>query len=73
MYHDASNGGRARAARIRSAHDYEATELDSMRRRTQRARRNGAPRGPIARLAALLARLHGAPAAEPGGVPVVER
>jgi hypothetical protein len=32
MRHDGSNGARARSARIRTSHDYEATKLDSMRR-----------------------------------------
>lgn len=35
MYHDAGGGGaRARSARIRASHDYEATQLESMRRRS---------------------------------------
>jgi hypothetical protein len=35
MYrHDGSNGARARSARIRSDHDYEATQLDSLARRS---------------------------------------
>jgi hypothetical protein len=35
MYrHDGSNSARARSARIRTEHDYEATQLESMRRRT---------------------------------------
>ena len=35
MYrHDGSNGARARSARIRSDHDDEATQLDSMARRS---------------------------------------
>ena len=33
-HHDGGNGARARAARIRSSHDYEATQLDTMRRGT---------------------------------------
>jgi hypothetical protein len=33
VYHDGSNSARVRNARIRSAHEYEATELDSMQRR----------------------------------------
>ena len=33
MHQDGSNSGRARSARIRASHDYEATELESMRRR----------------------------------------
>jgi hypothetical protein len=32
MYHDGSNSARARASRIRSVHDDEATLLDTMRR-----------------------------------------
>jgi hypothetical protein len=35
MYrHDGSNSARARSARIRTEHDDEATQLESMRRRT---------------------------------------
>jgi hypothetical protein len=71
MYHDGSNGCRARAARIRTAHDYEATELDSMRRRTRRAQKAGAPRGPIAQIVALFGGLRAAPA-EPGAVGATE-
>jgi hypothetical protein len=33
MYDDGRNSSRARSARIRSAHDYEATALETMRRR----------------------------------------
>jgi hypothetical protein len=33
MQHDGSNSARARSARIRTAHDDEATRLDSMHRR----------------------------------------
>ena len=32
MQHDGSNSARARSARIRASHEYEATELDTMRR-----------------------------------------
>jgi hypothetical protein len=32
--HDGSDSARARSARIRADHDYEATRLDSMRRRS---------------------------------------
>jgi hypothetical protein len=32
MHHDGSNSARARSARIRTAHEYEATQLDTMRR-----------------------------------------
>jgi hypothetical protein len=62
MYHDGSNGSRARASRIRSSHDYEATELDSMRRRTRTAQRANAPRTPIAGIATLMGLLRSAPA-----------
>ena len=34
MQHDGSNSARARSARIRAAHDYEANRLESMRRNT---------------------------------------
>lgn len=50
MHHDGSNGARARSARIRSSHDYEATKLDSMRR-------NAAVRDAQPPRASLLARL----------------
>lgn len=33
-HHDGGNGARARSARIRSSHDFEATHLDTMRRGT---------------------------------------
>ena len=32
MHYDGSNSARARSARIRASHDYEATQLDTMRR-----------------------------------------
>ena len=72
MYHDSSNGSRARASRIRSSHDYEATELDSMRRRTRRVKDAAAPRNPIARVALLLGRLRAAPA-ETGVAGITDR
>jgi hypothetical protein len=34
MRRDGSDSARARSARIRASHDYEATHLDSMRRNT---------------------------------------
>jgi hypothetical protein len=53
MQHDGSNSARARSARIRAAHDYEANRLESMRR-------NGTQQQPhvslVARLASALAR-----------------
>ena len=55
MLRDDSKGARARSARIRAAHDYEATELESSRRRAQQ--RDGMPPSRSARAAALLARL----------------
>jgi len=54
MQHDGSNSARARSARIRAAHDYEANRLESMRR-------NGMQQQPhvslLARLASALARI----------------
>jgi hypothetical protein len=54
---DGSNGARARSARIRASHDGEATQLDSMRRRsatldatTGRVRWWRSPAAPIVRL-----------------------
>lgn len=60
MYrHDGSDGARARSARIRSEHDYEATQLDSLARRSGardgesgRVRGWGAPAVAIIRLIA---------------------
>jgi hypothetical protein len=40
-HNDGSNGARARSARIRAAHEYEATELDAMCRRRARADLSG--------------------------------
>jgi hypothetical protein len=37
MQHDGRHSARARSAQIRRSHDLEATELDSMRRRTAHA------------------------------------
>jgi hypothetical protein len=37
MHRDGSDSARARSARIRSSHDYEATQLEAMARRTQEA------------------------------------
>jgi hypothetical protein len=37
MYNDRRTSARARSAQIRRSHDLEATELDSMRRRTAHA------------------------------------
>lgn len=57
MYdNDRRNGGRARSARIRREHDYEATQLESMRRR----RSGGEGRTSlVVRLASALLRLRG--------------
>jgi hypothetical protein len=55
-HHDGSDGARARSARIRADHDYEATHLDAMRSRgaapgdTERARWWRAPATPVVRL-----------------------
>lgn len=72
MHYDGSNSARARSARIRASHDYEATELDTMRR-------NGAARGLqqrasfVTRLSLLVGRARGlgasAQAIEPEGEP----
>ena len=64
MYHDPSNGSRARAARIRSAHDYEATELEALRRRGRPAK--------VARLALLVGLWRAAPL-EQGRLPLADR
>jgi hypothetical protein len=62
MQHDGSNSARARSARIRSAHDYEATQLDTMRRNP--VVREEPSRVPLtARIASAFGR---APRAEPG-------
>jgi hypothetical protein len=57
MYHDGGNSARARSARIRAGHDYEATHLDSMQRRgsaleqrAERVSRWRACAAPLARL-----------------------
>ena len=58
MQHDGSNSTRARSARIRSSHDYEATELDTMRRHA--AARDLRPRPSfLMRLSALVGRARG--------------
>ena len=62
MQHNGSNSARARSARIRSAHDYEATQLDTMRRNA--AARPEPSRVPLAaRIASAFRRV---PRAEPG-------
>ena len=58
MYnHDGRNGARARSARIRSSHDYEATQLDSMRRRTRALAEDAERPSKVARLRAIVVRL----------------
>jgi hypothetical protein len=62
MQHDGSNSARARSARIRTAHEYEATQLDTMRR-------NGAARGEPSRVslaARIVSAFRRAPMVEPG-------
>jgi hypothetical protein len=57
MYNDGQSGARARSARIRSSHDYEATTLDSMRRRTQTQKQQPArPRWQLVRAVLTLGR-----------------
>jgi hypothetical protein len=52
-----SNGARARSARIRSSHDYEATELDSMWRRARALEERAARPARMARVYAILVRV----------------
>jgi hypothetical protein len=57
MHNDGQSGARARSARIRSAHDDEATTLDSMRRRTQALQQQPArPRWQLVRAVLTLGR-----------------
>jgi hypothetical protein len=56
-HHDRGNGARARSARIRSSHDYEATQLDSMRRGTLALEETAARPSFLARTRATLGRL----------------
>jgi hypothetical protein len=62
MQLDGSNSARARSARIRTAHDYEATQLDTMRRNAA-ARPEPSRVTLAARIASAFRR---APRAEPG-------
>lgn len=55
MLRDGSESARARSARIRAAHEYEATELESSRRRARQ--RDGMSPSRTTRAAALLGRL----------------
>jgi len=55
-YDDGRNGARARSARIRSSHDYEATQLEAMRRRTASPEARPARVPLVARLSAVFAR-----------------
>jgi hypothetical protein len=53
-----SGGARARGARIRAAHDFEVTQLESMRRRAiEDEKARGQRRAYVARLAALRRRV----------------
>jgi hypothetical protein len=54
MHHDGSNSARARSARIRAAHDYEANRLESMRRTASMQQQPHVSR--LARLTSALAR-----------------
>ena len=69
---DGSQGARARSARIRSAHDDEATRLDSMARRTASADANGERLRLAPRLRAAWSRLaaRGADGSAHGALPV---
>ena len=55
--HHHDGGARARSARIRSTHDYEATQLESMRRRTRELRETVEHPSRVARMRAALGRL----------------
>jgi hypothetical protein len=57
MHRDGRDGARARSARIRATHDYEATQLDSMRRRTPETGDPGRRIDRVLRLAAVFGRL----------------
>jgi hypothetical protein len=61
-YDDGRNSARARSARIGASHDYEATHLESMRRRTQEMGETEPRVRLVARLAAALRGLRPAPA-----------
>jgi hypothetical protein len=70
-YDDGRNSARARSARIRASHDYEATKLESMRRRTG----EGAEPKPRGRLVARLATAFRGPrrlSHSPAHIPVAE-
>jgi hypothetical protein len=56
VHHDGSGSARARSARIRTAHDHEATELDSMRRAGELARQQPPRASLMARVAAVFGR-----------------
>jgi hypothetical protein len=56
MQHDGSNGARARSARIRASHEYEATQLDSMRRNAAALETQPPPASLRARLASAFGR-----------------
>ena len=71
MYRDGSDSARARSARIRASHDYEATELESMRQRTLAGDRLEARASRIAHLGAALGRLRRSHAG-PAGVLAVD-
>jgi hypothetical protein len=64
--HDGSNGARARSARIRAGHDFEATQLDSMRRRTPASAARPERASLVARMSATLARVTGGRARDRG-------
>jgi hypothetical protein len=57
MHHDGANSARARSARIRSAHDGEADQLETMRRNAMALReRRRARVSLVSRLASALGR-----------------
>ena len=70
-YDDGRNGARARSARIRASHDYEATQLEEMRRRSESLEPRPARVPLLTRLSAVFARPH--PGVDAGETDVVAR
>ena len=68
-YDDGRNSARARSARIRASHDYEATHLEEMRRRTREGAQPATRIALMARVASAFSVLHPKPATQ---VPVAQ-
>ena len=58
-YGDEGNGARARSARIRTSHDYEATQLEEMRRRSAPLELHAGRSSLLTRLSAAFGRMPG--------------